>query len=392
MSIISKLIDFCDFEKRNQKNNNNQHYTVTKNDCEPNLKNNINNTAPNLMSTDTNIVNHSTEFEPSKKTPYFRYKNSEYIEYEGIYLYDTEEEQEDSNKPYVSTRFSIKGLDLFFIDIAREIVKSNNIAAVLLMREYNIDSARFNQILNDMQTAQIIDEDLNILMTPEELEKFIDIYEPNLFECTHGVFDKEIFMCIGEIIYDKGIEDTYSCLEPDEVVDYLKIMEKLNILTYDSSNNIFKLLVNKTSFIDICNHIPNTFARTNYIYENNDAYINSNYNTMTGPEFEKFCSFLLSKNGYENIKITPTTGDHGIDIFAEKEDITYAIQCKCYSTNVGNSAIQQAYTGKCLYKKDVAVVLTNQFFTQQAIDEAKELGIKLWDKTKLDSFIANANL
>ncbi len=33
-------------------------------------------------------------------------------------------------------------------------------------------------------------------------------------------------------------------------------------------------------------------------------------------------------------------------MLAEKDDITYAIQCKCYSDNVGNAAVQQAHTGK----------------------------------------------
>ena len=98
------------------------------------------------------------------------------------------------------------------------------------------------------------------------------------------------------------------------------------------------------------------------------------------------------ENGFKNVKTTPPTGDHGIDIFAEKNEITYAIQCKCYSSNVGNSSVQQAYSGKCFYKKDIGVVLTNQFFTEQAKKEATELGIKLWDKNKLDTLIKNANV
>lgn len=80
---------------------------------------------------------------------------------------------------------------------------------------------------------------------------------------------------------------------------------------------------------------------------------------------------------------------YGVDILAEKDSITYAIQCKCYSSNIGNAAIQQIHSGKSLYHKDVAVVLTNQYFTTQARKEANALNVKLWDRDKLYEMIKN---
>lgn len=118
--------------------------------------------------------------------------------------------------------------------------------------------------------------------------------------------------------------------------------------------------------------------KTVYGMDKNDFFDN-----MSGLEFEKFCAELLQDNAFNNVQVTQGSGDHGIDIFAEKYDITYAIQCKCYSGNVGNSAIQQANAGKQFYKKDIAVVLTNRDFTQQAKEEAEILGVKLWDRKKL---------
>ncbi len=94
---------------------------------------------------------------------------------------------------------------------------------------------------------------------------------------------------------------------------------------------------------------------------------------------------------FKNVEVTQGSGDHGIDILAEKDGITYAIQCKCYSSNIGNSAVQQAHTGKSLYHKDIAVVLTNRYFTPQAKQEAQALGVKLWDRDKLNSMIEKAN-
>lgn len=127
------------------------------------------------------------------------------------------------------------------------------------------------------------------------------------------------------------------------------------------------------------------------IDEHIDLY-NNKYDYMTGNDFEYYCADILKKNGFLNVDVTQGSGDHGIDILAEKDDITYAIQCKCYSSNIGNAAVQQAHTGKSLYHKDIAVVLTNQYFTQQAKEEAAALGVKLWDRDKLNDMIEKSSL
>lgn len=119
--------------------------------------------------------------------------------------------------------------------------------------------------------------------------------------------------------------------------------------------------------------------------------IYNNFDVMDGHDFEYFCADLLTQNGFSNVEVTQGSGDHGIDILAEKDSITYAIQCKCYSKDVGNAAIQQAHTGKSIYKKDIAVVLTNRDFTPQAKEEAEMLGVKLWNREKLLSLINTAN-
>ncbi len=119
--------------------------------------------------------------------------------------------------------------------------------------------------------------------------------------------------------------------------------------------------------------------------------VENDIDNMEGHDFEYFCADILRKNRFAKVEVTQGSGDHGIDILAEKDGISYAIQCKCYSSNVGNAAIQQAHTGKSLYHKDIAVVLTNQYFTQQAINEASALGVKLWDREHLINLIGNAD-
>lgn len=106
---------------------------------------------------------------------------------------------------------------------------------------------------------------------------------------------------------------------------------------------------------------------------------------MEGHDFEYFCAELLKKRGFQEVEVTKGSGDYGIDILAEKEGITYAIQCKCYSDPVGVKAVQEAYAGRDYYDCMVGAVLTNQYFTAPAVEAAKKLKILLWDRGYLDS-------
>ncbi len=108
---------------------------------------------------------------------------------------------------------------------------------------------------------------------------------------------------------------------------------------------------------------------------------------MEGHEFEYFCAQLLRKKGFLEVEVTKGSGDYGVDILAEKEGVTYAIQCKCYTTPVGVKAVQEAYAGRDYYDRMVGVVLTNQYFTTPAVEAAKKLKILLWDRGYLESML-----
>lgn len=109
--------------------------------------------------------------------------------------------------------------------------------------------------------------------------------------------------------------------------------------------------------------------------------------TVDGVRFENFCCSLLKDNGFSDIRTTRTSGDYGVDILAKKEDVTYAIQCKCYSDKVGNKAVQEAFSGKSYYNCMVAAVLTNNYFTKAAEETAKANNVLLWDRNKLADFL-----
>lgn len=101
---------------------------------------------------------------------------------------------------------------------------------------------------------------------------------------------------------------------------------------------------------------------------------------MEGHDFEYYCAEILKKNGFENVEVTRGSGDYGVDILADRDGISYAFQCKCYDKPIGVKAVQEVYAGRDYYDRMVGVVITNQYYTQPAIDLAAKLRILLWDR------------
>ncbi len=102
--------------------------------------------------------------------------------------------------------------------------------------------------------------------------------------------------------------------------------------------------------------------------------------TMDGHDFEYWTAELLGHFGFTNIEVTRGSGDQGVDVLAHKDGIKYAIQCKCYSSNLGNKSIQEVHSGKSIYHCQVGAVITNQYFTTGAKELAEATGVLLWDR------------
>lgn len=103
---------------------------------------------------------------------------------------------------------------------------------------------------------------------------------------------------------------------------------------------------------------------------------------MGGYDFEIFVAEIFKKMGYKTT-VTKASGDQGVDVIAEKNGIRYGIQAKRYSAVVSNSAVQEVVAGISFYKCDKAVVLTNNYFTNSAIELAKTNQVILWDRDML---------
>ena len=135
------------------------------------------------------------------------------------------------------------------------------------------------------------------------------------------------------------------------------------------------------------NHLYNPDA---FLSHASPSYINTQCNSvetelmaidlMEGLDFEYWCADLLTKLGYTQVEVTRGSGDQGVDVLAQKDGIKYAIQCKCYSSNLGNTPVQEINTGKVIYHCHVGVVMTNRYFTEGAKEAAEATGVLLWDR------------
>lgn len=112
---------------------------------------------------------------------------------------------------------------------------------------------------------------------------------------------------------------------------------------------------------------------------------------MEGHAFEGWCADLLRKNGYTDVEVTPGSGDQGVDVLASKEGVKFAIQCKRYTSDLGNTPVQEVIAGRKFYHCQVGVVMTNRYFTAGAKELAETTGTLLWDRDRLREFIQNAS-
>lgn len=153
----------------------------------------------------------------------------------------------------------------------------------------------------------------------------------------------------------------------------------------------------KNESIDVCGKVthkvthppkeitePNLFVK----YGGADAAL-LDIDLMDGLKFEQWCADALVHLGFCNVERTPASGDHGVDILAKKDGVKYAIQCKRYTSDLGNKPIQEVHAGKALYHCHVGVVITNQHFTSGAVTLANATDTLLWDRKWIKSYLEN---
>lgn len=112
-------------------------------------------------------------------------------------------------------------------------------------------------------------------------------------------------------------------------------------------------------------------------------------NTKEHSLYEHDCCKVIKSFGWD-AKVTPGSGDQGVDIIAEKHGKKIAFQCKLYhSQPVGNSAVQQVKSGGNYFKCNSFAVISNNYYSTSAKQLASSLGVKLMHHSEIEGFLSS---
>jgi restriction system protein len=103
---------------------------------------------------------------------------------------------------------------------------------------------------------------------------------------------------------------------------------------------------------------------------------------MGGETFEKYLEVLFEKLGYK-VHRTRLVGDYGADLVIARDGVKTVVQAKRYESRAGVKAVQEAVAAKGYYDCDNSMVVTNSFYTNQAVELARRNRVELWNRNRL---------
>jgi hypothetical protein len=106
---------------------------------------------------------------------------------------------------------------------------------------------------------------------------------------------------------------------------------------------------------------------------------------MSGPDFELALVELFELLGYQVDRIGGF--DKGADLVIQKDGERVAVQAKRCAGSVGIVAVRQLVDGMKSYGCSRGLVVTNSYFTEQAIECAERWDVDLWDRPQLAQYV-----
>ncbi|RPF55272.1 restriction endonuclease [Aquisalibacillus elongatus] len=131
------------------------------------------------------------------------------------------------------------------------------------------------------------------------------------------------------------------------------------------------------------------FRKINYNKKIKSSKI-SDIDKMSGVQFEYFLKLLFKHQGYK-VSETNTTGDYGADLILTKEQQKIIVQAKRYKSRVGIKAVQETVSAIPYYNGTEGWVVTNNEFTDAAINLAKTNNVRLIERKELMEMILRLN-
>jgi hypothetical protein len=97
---------------------------------------------------------------------------------------------------------------------------------------------------------------------------------------------------------------------------------------------------------------------------------------LNGYEFEREVAHVFERMGY-NARVTPKSGDGGIDIILEKDACRFAVQCKHHSKPVGPSPVRELMGVVASQRFDGGIFVSLNGFSQTVYDEVSNSSIHI---------------
>lgn len=108
----------------------------------------------------------------------------------------------------------------------------------------------------------------------------------------------------------------------------------------------------------------------------------SSIDKMSGETFERLIYELYKQKGYK-VCLTKKTGDYGADLIIYKGMQKTVVQIKRYHGKVGIKAIQEVIASKAYYKAQNSKVITNSYFTRNALEMARKANVEVINRDGL---------
>lgn len=317
--------------------------------------------------------------------------------------------------PYQQYRESYDSVvDPLFLNAVEFIITSKTAKTDAIQEHFQIDYSRAASVVQDMNACGIISEDNNnghfYMPSPyESIKRATDYFTRSLRrqlkkEVKYRDIDRNQNILLNELearCFElvRSFKSTLTKKHKQTVIvdDYGKKITELwnkekeyflnNIVFGDDDiSDLQNRILNKNYLLSRCQDI---------VYQEIDDVISSqstsadstdlvDINGLTPAEFEQFCCDEFIKNGWI-ARVNGKTGDQGVDVIAEKNHKIVAAQCKLYSLPIGNSAVQEVFSGKRHHEANIAVVISNQPFTRSAKQLAATTGVILLHYSEIDS-------
>lgn len=165
--------------------------------------------------------------------------------------------------------------------------------------------------------------------------------------------------------------DEYETVENSRFIAELKRFAMKRLPDFDNDLVVSSVLLLVQSWLDV---------------EKNSGHVCDFDPLMSPRDYERYCSSILSATGWST-QLTPASGDQGADIICEGGGIRMVVQCKLYSSPVGNGAVQEVIAAKQFEFADEAVVVSNSEFTRSAKALANVSGVLLLNHEQLNTLL-----